>query len=77
MGKINIKNYKELKGTINKKDTNIFKKYYIVVSDGKNQITFGVGKGLFDMYAVGEQVTIGYVGKKLINIRKGICENED
>lgn len=77
MGAINIKNYKELRGTINNKRANIFKKNYLVVSDGKNQINFGVGKELFDMYVVGEQVTIGYVGKKLINIRKGICENED
>jgi len=29
------------------------------------------------MYSVGEQVTIVYIGKKLVNIGKGICENVD
>lgn len=77
MKKVDIKNYKELRGTINKKDANIFKKHYFVVSDGKKQTAIFVGKGLYDMYSVGEQVTIGYIGKKLVNIRKGICENED
>ena len=74
MKKVDIKNYKELRGTINKKDANLLKKHYFVVSDEKNQATIFMGEGLFDMYSVGEQVTIGYIGKKLVNIRKGICK---
>jgi hypothetical protein len=71
-----VKNYKEIRGTVNRKGVNILKKYYFVVSDGRNQTRVYVGKELYEGYSVGEQVTIGYIEKKLINIRKGICGDE-
>jgi hypothetical protein len=37
MEKVYVKNYKEIRGTVNRKGVSILKKYYFVVSDGQNQ----------------------------------------
>lgn len=76
--KKDLSDYKEIRGTIKKK-THIFGKYYFVISDGEKDVKINAGKGLYDMpmYGVGAELTVGYSGKKLINIRPGIVENED
>jgi len=66
-----IKNYKEHRGILVKKGKNIFGEYILKVNDGTKTVSVKVGKGLFDTYPLNSQLTIGFIGKKLINIRSG------
>ena len=50
---------------------------YLYINDGFNTVSVMTGKGAFDLYNVGMQVTVGYIGHKTVNIRPGIAENED
>lgn len=72
-----IKGYGEHRGILEKKVKNIWGEYVFKVNDGTKAISVKVGKGLFDMYQLNSQVTIGYIGKKLINIRPGIILSKD
>ena len=72
-----ITGYKEHRGILEKKNRTIWGNYIFRVNDGAKIISVKVGKALFDMYKLNAQVTIGYIGKKLINIRPGIIPNED
>lgn len=66
--------YNEISGIIAKKSKNIFGKYYIEVSDGIEKVKVELGRALFDIYNENDEITIGYMNGKLINIRNGICE---
>ena len=66
-----INDYKELRGILIKKTKNIFWEYIFKVNDGTKTVSVKVGKGLFDKYQLNSQLTIGFKGKKLINIRSG------
>ncbi|MDF2505767.1 MAG: hypothetical protein K0R06_3262 [Clostridium sp.] len=67
-----IKRYEEHRGILEKKVINIWGEYIFKVNDGSKTVSVKVGKALFDMYQLNSKVTIGYKGKKLINIRPGI-----
>lgn len=67
-----IKGYREHRGILKRKTKNIFGEYIFKVNDGTKTVSVKVGKGLFDMYKINSHVTIGYIGKKLINIKYGI-----
>ncbi len=62
-------NYKEISGRIIEKNKNFLGKYYFKISDGTEIVKVFVGKGLYDFYDVNKEVTIGYINRKLINIR--------
>ncbi len=67
-----IKGYEEHRGILEEKEKNIFGKYTFKVNDGTKIVSVKVGKALFDMYQLNSKVTIGHIGKKLINIRPDI-----
>ena len=67
-----IKEYEEHKGILEKKVKNIWGGYIFIVNDGTKTVSVKVAKTLYDMYQLNSQVTIGYIGKKLINIRPSI-----
>ena len=66
-----IKNYKEHRGILVRKTKNIFGKYIFKINDGTETVLVKVGKEIFELYQLNEQLTIGFIGKKLINIRSG------
>lgn len=67
-----ITGYEEHRGILEKKVKNIWGEYIFKVNDGTKTVSVKVGKALFGMYQLNSQVTIGYMGKKLINIKPGI-----
>ena len=75
--RLNIKEYKEIRGTLIKKKRTITGNHYFLINDGNRTSSVIVGKSMFDLYSVGTQLTVGHIGHKLINIRLGIVENED
>lgn len=75
--KSDLANYKEMRGTLVKKRRTLFGKHIFYINDGVNTIPVVIGKVAFDHYNAGMQLTIGYIGRKTINIRAGIAENDD
>ena len=75
--KLNVEDYKEIRGTLIKKKRTIVGTHYFYINDGNHTVSVIIGKGAFDFYSIGAQLTVGYIGHKLINIRPGIVENED
>ena len=69
-----IQDYKEIRGIIKRKYRNILGKYIFVISDNDEEVSVYVGKGLYEMYNVQEQITVGHIKKKLVNIRPGIVK---
>lgn len=74
---INISRYKEIRGTLVKKKSTVFGNHYLYISDGNHTVSVRVGRAVFDLYSDGMQLTVGYIGHKVINIRPGIVENDD
>ncbi len=72
-----IKKYAEHSGILIKKSKNLLGEYIFKVNDGTKTISVKVGKALFEMYQVNSKITIGYIGRKLINIRLGILFNDE
>ena len=75
-----INNYREIRGILTEKKRTIFGNYLFYVTDRIKTLKIVVGKGIFekiDCYSIGKEVTVGYIGSKLINIRPGICDNND
>lgn len=69
--------YNEISGVIVKKSKNIFGKCYVEVSDGIKKVKVELGRALFDKYNENDEITIGYMNGKLINIRNGIYEKSE
>ena len=69
--------YKEIRRTFKRK-IHIFGKYIFVITDAENDAKVFVGKYLYDFpaYGIGAELTVGYCGHKLVNIRPGIVYNE-
>ena len=67
------KTYNDYQGFLMQKYKNFFGKYVFVIEQDSNAVKFYVGKGVFDSFAVGSKLTVGLLGKKLINIRPGFC----
>ena len=46
---------------------------------GEKDVKINVGKGLYDFpsYNIGNEIAVGYCGRKPISIRLGIVQNED
>ncbi len=76
--KFDINKYKEIRGTLYKKRHTVFG-YRFYIWDNSNTVAVTVGKGIFfdAHYNVGKKLTVGYIGRKLINIRPGIVVNAD
>ena len=51
--------------------------HYLYINDGNHTVSVIIGKSAFDFYSVGTQLTVEYIGHRLINIRTGIVENKD
>ena len=67
--------YREFCGTIVKKQQNCLGQYVFRMEDETQCISVCVGTGLFEMYEIGSKVTVGLVGRKLINIRPATDES--
>lgn len=76
--KYKIKNYQEIRGILVAKRHSIFGycRFYIRDDKGKSASII-VGKGFFSSYAVGDALTVGYIGHTLINICPGIAKSEN
>ena len=73
-----MSNYRDIRGTLIKKRKCLFNNNLIfVISDGKETVSVKVGKGLDSMYPVGCELTVGHIGRKLINIRPGIVYDNE
>ena len=69
------KAYNDYQGFLIRKYKSFFGKYVFVIEQDSNTVKFYVGKGIFDSVAVGSKLTVGLLGKKLINIRPGFCNS--
>ena len=77
MNIINMNDYKEIRGTLIKKKRTVFGRYKLYISDGANTVSVLTGKIIFSNIRIGAQLNVGYIGRKLINIRPGIAWNDD
>ncbi len=74
-----MRNYKSLSGysehqcVLIKKYRGFFRYVWLLDDSGK-RFRINVGKMLYDRVQAGEKLTIGRIGRKLINIRTGFCE---
>jgi len=59
------------------KKCTVFGRYRLCITDGNIKVTVYIGKAAFNLYTPGQELTVGYCGKKSINIRPGICDNTD
>lgn len=75
--KLNLSDYKEIRGILVMKRSTVFGKHYLFVSNGSNTVSLQIGKAAFDSYNIGMQLTVGYIGHRIINIRPGIVESDD
>ena len=65
--------YSEIRGVLTKKRKSFLGRFEIfVISDGTHTVSVKAGKGLGEMYEIGCELTVGYIGRRLINIRPGI-----
>ena len=72
-----LSGYSEIRGVLTKKKTSFFKKYEVfVISDGSHTVSVIAGKGLGTMYEIGCNLTVGHIGRRLINIRPGITYSD-
>ena len=71
------KNYKEHRGCLIKKYRSVFGKYVFVVDENGEKSKVYVGKCIYEDTKLGSILTIGEINCKLINIRPGICKNND
>ena len=70
-------NYKEHRGSLIKKYRNVFGKYVFVIDENGEKSKVYVGKCIYDDTELGSKLTVGEISRKLINIRPGICKNND
>lgn len=71
-----LANYTEHRGVLVKKYRSLFA-YIFVIEEKGTKIKVNVGKGLYHSIAVGSRLTVGKIGRKLINIRPGYAVNSD
>ena len=71
------KNNKEHLGSLIKKYRNFFGKYVFVVDESGEKSKVYVGKCIYEATKLGSKLTIGEINRKLVNIRLGICKNND
>ena len=71
------KNYKEHRGSLIKKYRNVLGKYVFVIDENGKKSKVYVGKCIYEDAKLGSQLTIGEINRKLVNIRPGICKNND
>lgn len=69
--------YQEIRGKLIRKKRSLFGKYFFYISNGEKTVSVIIGKGAWHLYDVGSELTVGYIGHMLINIRPGIVGNED
>jgi len=65
-----IKKVEEHTGLITEKKRDIFRRHIFVIKSAGQNISVIVGKGLFDLHNIGDAITVGHIGKKLMNIRR-------
>lgn len=66
--------YSEHKCILIKKHRGLFHYTWSLDDNGK-RFKVNVGKMLYDRVQIGEKLTVGRIGRKLINIRTGYCED--
>lgn len=74
-----IPGYKEIRGKIKKKK-HLFGRYAFIITDGKKTAKVYVGKCIYEdlrFYDVGSELTVGYIGHMVMNIRPGIVYDEE
>ncbi len=71
------KSYKEHRGNLIKKYRSIFGKYVLVIGENGKKSKVYVGKCIYEDAELGSQLTVGEISRKLINMRPGICKNND
>lgn len=69
--------YSEHRGVVVKKYRNLLGKCVLVLDENNILIKVNVGKTLYQVIEIGCKLTIGKIGRKLINIRPGFAKNID
>ena len=70
--------YEDIRETLTEKRRSFFGKYEIfVISDGKKTVSVKAGKGLGTLYPIGCRLTVGHIGRQMINIRPGIVYGDE
>lgn len=69
--------FREIRGTLRRKKKNLSGKFYFVIDDGTGDQRVEVGRIIFEKNAVGDTMTVGCIGDKMVSFRPGIVQNED
>ena len=70
-----MNNYSDHHCTLIKKYRNLFHYVWVLEENGQEFKVY-VGKALYFRIELGTQLTIGKIGRKLINIRSGFCKTD-
>ena len=68
-----LNKYSEHHCTLIEKHRTVFR-YVLVLRDSKDTFKVYVGQELYSDIKIGQRLTIGRIGKRLINIRLGYCK---
>lgn len=69
--------YKEHSGSLIKKYRNILGKYVFVIDENGKKAKVCVGNSIYKNTELGSKLTVGEINRKLVNIRLGICKNNN
>lgn len=70
-----LKDYKEIRGVLIKKYRNILGQCIFVLEENDKKARIRVGEMSYLNAELNTKWTIGYIGRRLINIRPGLCKN--
>ena len=71
------KHYSEHRGILVKKYRSFFGKYVFVMDENGVPSKVYVGRCIYEDAKIGSKLTVGEINHKLVNIRPGICINNE
>lgn len=73
-----MQEYQSISGRVIRKKKKLFGGWCMTVSDGQREATVNITRIQFEQFfPVGDEVTIGYMGRRIVNIRPGIHAEDE
>lgn len=69
--------YDSIAGRIVRKKKKLFGGWCMAISDGQREVTVDIALIQYERFSVGDEITIGFMGRQIVNIRPGIRAGEE
>lgn len=69
--------YDSISGRIVRKKKKLFGGWCMTVSDEQREVTVDIAPIQFEQFSVGDEMTIGFMGRRIVNIRPGLHAEEE